>query len=179
MRQMFNLEGSGLGSEAFRIQHFLNSYMHFFRSTMIYESVSMTGRTYLYYLLAVSQRQNPTEMRSVDLPISFAIGALMQGVGTSVFYSRHLINHDPSSQEMSKSRFVTEAKRMPSYWIQRNPLVWVRGGQVGVFSLFVNEKILNLLEFKLAKAWQKNPKEAIDRQELSSTGILSQRELFD
>jgi hypothetical protein len=71
MSEMFNLgETTSFGAkQGFSIMNFLQCYRHFFRSTMLYESISLSFRT-----LAYENLKGPT-MQGSDWALSFGIGA--------------------------------------------------------------------------------------------------------
>ena len=76
MKHMFNLEGTHAGSTPFTLSNFSQCYSHFFRSTMIYEGLSLSMRTIMYDHLVVSRRRDSTQGEHSDWPIAFAIGAM-------------------------------------------------------------------------------------------------------
>ena len=56
MKSMFSMDGTLGGIKDFSIRNFINCYSHFFRSTMLYSSLSICARTILYDKIIISNR---------------------------------------------------------------------------------------------------------------------------
>jgi len=115
---------------------------------MLYEGFSLSSRIVLYDRLVVDRRKEQLLGSVSDWPISFAIGSLTQCVLLSPLFVRHLTNHASDSISLDKHTFLKKAKSSSSYWFQKNPLIWLRGGVLGALTLTFYERVLTFLHFK-------------------------------
>ena len=161
MSEMFNLgQTTGVAArDGFTVFNFLQCYRHFFRSTLLYESFSLTSRTLAYEIL-----KGPSPSQS-DWLLSFGIGAGVQGLLFSGLWHKNITNHINGTLLLNRKEFNKENSKFRQF-VEKNPLVWLRGGILGMLSLTLNEKILIWMEANREEITKRRKSvDLLDRQE--------------
>lgn len=60
-------------------------------------------------------------------------------------FNKNILAHSSGGLELDKTKFKQSAKKF-GQWIETNPLLWLRGGLLGLLSLTFNNKLLNFLQ---------------------------------
>ena len=77
--------------------------------------------------------------------MSFLLGSLTQGLIFAKLFNSNFLNHTNGILEKTKSEFKAQ-NRMFGGYLERSPLVWMRGGLIGCFTLTMNERVVDWME---------------------------------
>ena len=108
---------------------------------MVFEGIGMTSRFAAYEYYRSVQKYDYTLAES--LGVSFGIGALVQGVLLPRWFAKSVLNHAEDSLALSRKEFKSNAR---TSLIETHPLIWLRGGILGVISLTFYDQFVNFLE---------------------------------
>lgn len=134
-----NAPGASEAAVKFNIKNFLDCYKHFFRSSLIYEAGSLTFRTLMYDNFVRGQNAS---FEQSDWYKSFALGSFTQGILFNRQFNSHILNHTGSILEKNKKEFKSLKSQIGSKFIETSPLIYLRGGVIGAFTLTLNERIV-------------------------------------
>lgn len=120
---------------------------------MLFEGLSVASRWTAFEYFKTMRRDEQTVLENMGA--AFVIGAVTQGVLCSKLFAHNIINHTEEALAWNRKEFKMRAR---SPLIERSPILWMRGGILGLISLSFYDALLNFLEENRLNLVQKQDK---------------------